>query len=135
MEGRTMHLRILLPSGVFADVPDVRRMVVESTDGYFGLLPHRLDGTLALVPGILHYETLEKGEVYLAIDEGILVKIGHEVSVSVRHATGGADLGHLREAVEREFLALDEHDQVVRSALARLESGFLRRLERLQKGA
>jgi len=34
----------------------------------------------------------------------VLVKTGSDVLVSVRRALGGTDLGHLREAVEREFL-------------------------------
>ena len=43
-------------------------------EGSFGLLPHRLDCVAALVPGILTYETKEDGTVYLAVDQGVLVK-------------------------------------------------------------
>jgi F-type H+-transporting ATPase subunit epsilon len=45
----------------------------------------------------------------------------------VRRAIGGTDLGQLREAVEKEFLTLDEHEQSVRRVVAKLETGFLRR--------
>ena len=38
-------------------------------------------------------------------------------------AIGGTDLGQLREAVEREFLTLDEQEQSVRSVMAKMESG------------
>ena len=41
---------------------------------------------------------------------------------------GGTDLGQLREAVEREFLTLDEHEQSVRSVMAKMEGDFIRRL-------
>ena len=37
---------------------------------------------------------------------------------------GGMDLDQLREAVEQEFLNLDEREQSVRSVMAKLESGF-----------
>ena len=47
----------------------------------------------------------------MAVDEGVLIKTGPDVLVSVRRAIGGTDLGQLREAVEREFLTLDEHEQ------------------------
>jgi len=50
------------------------------------------------------------------------------VLVSVRNAVGGADLGKLREAVEQQFLNLDEQEKSVRSILAKLESGLVRRL-------
>jgi F-type H+-transporting ATPase subunit epsilon len=86
----------------------------------------------ALAPGILVYETATDGEVFVAVDGGVLVKTGPDVLVSVRRAMGGADLGQLRQAVEQEFLALDEHEQNVRSVLAKLESGFLRRFATFQ---
>ena len=66
--------------------------------------------------------------MYVAVDEGVLVKSGPDVLVSVRDAIAGTDLGQLREAVEREFLTLDEHEQKLRSVMAKLETGFMRRL-------
>ena len=78
------------------------------------------------------YETEEEGEIYLAVDEGVLVKTGPSVNISVRRAVAGTDLGQLRDLVEREFLTLDEQEQNVRSAMAKLESGFMRRLASFQ---
>jgi F-type H+-transporting ATPase subunit epsilon len=122
-----MNLKVLLPFKVFAEKTGVLRIVAESHAGSFGLLPQRLDCVAALVPGILVFETEEDGEVYTAVDEGILVKTGTEVLVSVRNAIGGTDLAQLRAAVEQEFLNLDEQEKSVRSTLAKLESGFIRR--------
>jgi len=123
-----MHLKILLPFKVFAEKSGVLRIVAGTRDGSFGLLPHRLDCVAALAAGILTFETEAEGEVSIAVDEGILVKCGMEVLVSVRNAIGGMDLGKLREAVEQEFLNLDEQEKNVRSVLAKLESGFIRRM-------
>ena len=100
--------------------------------GSFGLLPHRLDCAAALAPGILIYETASEGEVFVAVDEGVLVKTGPDVLVSVRRATGGGDLGQLHALLEREFLTLDEREKSVRSVTAKLETGFIRRLAALQ---
>jgi F-type H+-transporting ATPase subunit epsilon len=123
-----MNLKVLLPFQIFAEKTGVARIVAETHAGSFGLLPHRLDCVAALAPGILTYETDAEGEVYVAVDEGVLVKTGPDVRVSVRRALGGTDLCHLRDAVEREFLTLDEHEQSVRSVMAKMESGFIRRL-------
>jgi F-type H+-transporting ATPase subunit epsilon len=123
-----MHLKVLLPFQVFAENIGVSRIVAETHEGSFGLLPHRLDCVAALVPGILIYEDEAENEVYVAVDEGVLVKAGLEVLVSVRNAIGGTDLGQLREAVDREFLNLNQREQTVRSVMAKLESGFIRRL-------
>ncbi len=126
-----MHLKILLPFDVFAEKTGVSRLVAENAEGSFGLLPHRLDCVTALVPGILAYETDVDGEVFVAVDEGVLVKAGADVFVSVRRAIGGADLGRLREAVEKEFKTLDAEERSVRSATVKLEAGFLRRFAAL----
>ncbi len=123
-----MNLKILLPSTVFADESNVLRIVAETQNGSFGLLPRRLDCVAALEPGILIYETEQDGEVFVAIDEGVLVKAGASVTVSVRRAIGGVDLEELRNAVETEFLTLTEHERVQRSVMAKLENGFLRRM-------
>jgi F-type H+-transporting ATPase subunit epsilon len=103
-----MHLKILLPFGIFAEKSGVSRIVAETREGSFGLLPHRLDCVAALAPGILTYEIEGEGEVYAAVDEGVLVKTGLDVLVSVRNAIGGTDLGQLHALVEKEFLNLDE---------------------------
>ena len=123
-----INLKILLPFQVFAEKPGVSRIVAETNDGSFGLLPHRLDCVVALVPGILTYESESEGEVYVAVDEGVLVKTGLDVVVSLRNAIGGTDLAQLHEAVEREFLNLDEREKSVRSVMATMESDFIRRL-------
>ena len=123
-----MNLKILLPFGVFAEKADVLRVVADTTDGSYGLLPHRLDCVAALVPGVLTYETKDGGTVYVGIDQGVLVKAGDQVTVSVRRAVGGTDLGQLKDAVARDFLKLDEQERNVRTAVAKMESGLMGRL-------
>ena len=127
-----MHLKVLLPFQVFAEKTDVTRIVAETREGSFGLLPHRLDCVAALVPGILIYQTDSGGEVLVAVDEGVLVKTGADVLVSVRRAIGGPDLGQLHAAVAKEFMTMDANEQSARQATAKLESGFLRRFATLQ---
>ncbi len=129
-----MNLKILLPFQIFVAKIGVSRIVAETREGSFGLLPHRLDCVAALTPGILTYETPADGEAFVAVDEGVLVKTGSDVLVSVRRALGGANLGRLRAAVEQEFLTLNEHEQSVRSVLARMEGELIRRMASLHNG-
>lgn len=129
-----MKLKVLLPFQVHAEIDGVRRIVVETTQGSFGLLPQRLDCVARLVPGILAYEDAAGNEAYIALDEGTLVKAGDEVLVSVRNAIGGMELGELRAAVQREFVRLDADEQQMRAVLARLESGFVRRFTEFHHG-
>jgi F-type H+-transporting ATPase subunit epsilon len=127
-----MNLKVLLPSGIFTDRTDIAQVVVETTQGSFGLLPHRLDCVAALVPGILTYTAQSGGDVFVAVDEGVLVKSGADVMISVRRALGGADLGHLREAVQREFLVLNAQEQSVRAIGAKLEADLVRQMAGLR---
>ena len=126
-----VELKVLLPFEVFLEVSGVVRLVMTTGGGSFGLLPRRRDCVAGLTPGILIYETEEAGECFLAVDEGVLVKTGSKVHVSVRRAIVGSNLATLRETIEWEFLTLDDHQRDVRSVNAKLESGFLRRLAHL----
>ena len=107
---------------------------METSAGSYGFLPQRLDCTAALRPGILLYETLNDGEKYIAIDEGVMIKSGAEVWVSVRNAIGDAPLGKLRSLVEKEMMHLDESEINARSVMAKLETGFIRSFQKLRKG-
>jgi len=128
-----MNLKILLPFKVFMETKNVKSIVAETGDGQYGFLPQRLDCVAALVPGIFTYETTSGGIKYIAVDDGILVKAGTEVTVSVRNAIGGADLGKLHESVEKEFKDIDDNEKNVRSVMAKMESSFMVRLQKFQK--
>jgi F-type H+-transporting ATPase subunit epsilon len=128
-----VQLKILVPSGVFASIANVARIVVMTPAGSFGLLPHRLDCATVLSPGLLSYSAAVSGEVHLAVDTGVLVKTGADVLVCVRHAIAGADLGHLRQAVEQEMMHLSDQEKSNRSTLAHLESGLIRAFVELQR--
>jgi len=128
-----MTLKILLPFRVFSETTQVSRLVVETRDGSLGFLPHRLDCVTDLVPGILTYQG-EGPEVILAVDQGVLVKIGEEILVSVRNALEGEDLAGLRDAVERQFLQVDHEERQLREVMSKLETGFLRRLGQFHHG-
>lgn len=127
-----MQLKVLLPYRVFAQKTDVLRIVAETSEGSIGLLPHRLDCAAALVPGVLIYETKEDGIVYVAVDEGVLVKTGADVLIAVRRAIAGHDLGQLQEAVKREFLTIGEQERSVRVAVGKMEAGFIQRFAAFQ---
>jgi F-type H+-transporting ATPase subunit epsilon len=129
-----MHLRVLLPYGIFADQDGVARIVAETRDGSCGLLPRRLDCVAALVPGILVYQCDSQPETYVAVDEGMLIKTGREVLIAVRRAVGGTDLGQLRSAVAREFLQRDAEQKSLRSSLLKIESSLMSRLAALHRG-
>jgi F-type H+-transporting ATPase subunit epsilon len=96
-----MHLQILLPFEIFANKTGIKNIVVETPSGSFGLLPQRLNCVAALEAGLLSYRTQEDKVIYIAIDAGILVKVGADVSVSVRQAKADLELNQLYDAVNK----------------------------------
>ena len=127
-----MRLKVLLPSRVLVD-EQVSKVVAEAGNGFFALLPRHVDFLAALVPGLFSFVTEEGREEFLAVDEGILVKVGQEVLVSTRNATRGPDLGTLRQTVEEQYLRQDERERQTRTALAKLEADLVRRFIDLQR--
>ena len=127
-----MKLKVMLPTEVLVD-ESVNKVVAEAGNGSFCLLPRHIDFAAALVPGILTFETSRGEEVFLALDEGVLVKYGEQVLVSTRQAVRGADLGALQRTVEEKFQAMNEREKVARSAVARIEADFVRRFLEIQE--
>jgi F-type H+-transporting ATPase subunit epsilon len=123
---------VLLPSQVLVDEP-VSKVIAEAENGSFCLKPRHIDFVAALVPGLLAYTTERGNEVYLAVDEGTLIKCSDEVLVSTRNAVCGGDLGQLKAAVEEQFLRLDETERAARGALFRLEAGIMRGFSELKE--
>jgi F-type H+-transporting ATPase subunit epsilon len=122
-----MNLKVLLPTEVLVDQP-INKVTADAHNGHFCLLPNHIDFVSALVPGLLTYQDVEGNEKLVAVDEGILVKVGQDVRVSTQNAVVGADLGSLHRIIEEKFKEIDEREMATRCALAQLEAEFARRL-------
>jgi F-type H+-transporting ATPase subunit epsilon len=121
-----MILKVILPSGILVEQEAVK-VVAEAQNGSFCLLPRHVDFVAALVPGILALTAPDGEEMFLAVDEGILVKRGPEVLVSTWNAVRGK-LGELRQAVRKQFRELDEGERKARRALDHLEASLVRQI-------
>jgi len=120
-----IDLKILLPGKTFLK-KEVKKITAEAENGWFCLLPKHVDFTTSLTPGILLLTTPEEKDVFLAIDEGILVKYGNKVVISTRNAIEGEDLGELKNRVEEIFIKTDEKEKDAQTALSKLEADFVR---------
>jgi F-type H+-transporting ATPase subunit epsilon len=110
---------------------EVDKVTAEAENGFFCLLPRHVDFVTALVPGVLYFETAKKGEEFLAVDEGILAKVGQDVLISTRNGVLGAELETLETLVREKFEVLDDREKTSRSASAKLEADIVRRFMEL----
>ena len=127
-----MRLTVRLPTEILMQ-EEVTQIRAEAPNGWFGLLPRHIDFVTALVPGVLAFARTGGTEEYLAIDQGILVKCGPEVSVSTRAAVRGTSLDQLRKAVEARFQAEEEREKKTLASEVKLEADLVRGLLELEK--
>lgn len=123
-----MRLTISTPTEVVFEKIGVVRIVAETASGGIGILPRRLDCIACLIPGVLLFETKAEGERFAAVDEGLLVKTGRDVNVSVKSAVMANELETLERIVKEHFLVRSEQEKKIRTMLAKLESDFIRNL-------
>jgi F-type H+-transporting ATPase subunit epsilon len=127
-----MTLTVRLPAEVLFR-EKVSRIKAEAENGWFGLLPKHVDFVTALVPGVLRFSPEGKPEEYVAMDRGVLVKCGPEVSISTRNAVRVTDLAALKTQVEAQFYASQEREKKARAFESKLESDLVRRLMEAEK--
>lgn len=111
----------------------VKKIFAVAENGAFGMLPNHTDFVTALVPSIMVLTNEQDSELFFAVDEGLLVKTGHQVDIAIRRGIQGDDLDSLGTELSTVFLAVDEDERVARSALSRLEAGIVRRFGDLRK--
>ncbi|HRE50709.1 MAG TPA: F0F1 ATP synthase subunit epsilon [Flavitalea sp.] len=126
-----LRLKILLPHSIFLEEEGITNVQVETTAGSYGFFPQRLDCVASIPPGVLTYITTAGKEYYVAVDRGLLVKAGKTISLAVRNAIGGTDLGELHKSINEKFRKLDDLEQESRRVMSYLETGFVRNFEKL----
>jgi F-type H+-transporting ATPase subunit epsilon len=127
-----MRLQVLLPTEVLVDRV-VSKVIAEAENGSFCLLPRHIDFVASLAPGILTFTDRDNRERYVGLAEGVLVKSGSDVFVSVEHGVEGDNLGELRDIVCQHFETIDERERQAVSAVAHLEASFVRRFLALEE--
>jgi F-type H+-transporting ATPase subunit epsilon len=127
-----MTVTLLLPTSTLFEGKAIR-MTAVAPNGAFGIWPNHTDCVTAIVPSVLTLSLVDGSEEIFGLDQGLLVKKGHEVWVSVRRGVRGDDLVNLQETVETSFVQMDEDERQARSALSRLEADMVRRFAELQR--
>ena len=127
-----MEVCLRMPTGVLYQGL-AQKLFAVAENGAFGMLPNHIDFVTSLVPSVLILTLANGSEQIFGIDEGILVKHGHQVDIAIRRGVPGEDLDSLQESVRKNFIEVDEDERVARSALSRLEAGMVRRFADLQR--
>ncbi|MFA5627235.1 MAG: F0F1 ATP synthase subunit epsilon [Thiohalomonadaceae bacterium] len=129
---KVMQVALRLPTRTLFS-GEVIKLYAVAENGAFAMLPNHIDFVSALVPSVMVLTNQQQEEMFFAIDEGLLVKTGHQVEVAVWRGLQGEDLDALNKIIQSTFLAVDEDERVARTALSQLEAGLVRRFGDLRK--
>lgn len=127
-----MQVTLRLPTRTLFE-GEAQRLFAVAENGAFGMLPNHVNFVTALVPSVLVLTQRDGVERFFGIDEGVLVKKGHQVDIAIRRGVQGENLDSLNATVQASFVEMDEEERTARSALSRLESGIVRRFGDLRK--
>lgn len=131
-QANVMTVSLRLPTRTLFEGSTLR-LLATAANGAFGMLPNHTDFVTALVPSVLILTDENNREQFFGIDEGILMKTGHQVDIAIRRGVRGDNLESLNDTVLASFVEVDEEERVARSALSRLEAGIVRRFGDLRK--
>ena len=124
-----MNLLLQTPQEQWPERVGVRKILVETSQGLLAILPRHMDCVVPVYPGILTLEI--DGLEHLAVNRGLLVKRGRQVTISARELIAG-ELASLTAQVDLLRERRLESESASRSAKTRLESSFTRRFLELR---
>jgi F-type H+-transporting ATPase subunit epsilon len=125
------QLKMMIPLRTVVD-QEIRKLKAEGVHGTFVILPRHVDCAIELKPCLLSYEQ-EDGEIYYAIDGGLLVKCGQEVKVITPQLAGDAPLGELQASVRAMLQDVGDQEARARRALQRIETDIVRRFMEMDR--
>ena len=128
----SMQVNIRLPQNLLFS-GDAIKLTASAEYGSIGIWPNHADFVTALVPSVVVLIDQDNNELFFGVDEGLLVKKGHQVDLAVRRAIQSDDLATLRQSLADSFFEVDEQERSARTALAKLELGMVRQMSELKK--
>ena len=127
-----MRVTLRLPTRTLFE-GQATRLTAVAPNGAFGILSNHVDYVTPIMPSVLTLQLVDGTEEIFGLDEGLLVKRGHRVTVVALRGVRGDDLDTLKDTVEASFIQMDEEERQARSALSRLEADMVRRFVELQR--
>ena len=127
----SMRLEILVPDGV---VVCTEASAVQASDpsGSFGLLPGHQDFFTTLIPCVLAYRDATGRTAYAAVDGGVLLLEGDQVTVVTQDAVTAGRLEAVVEAASAMQAARLGQERAARAAFAELVASLLKELPNVE---
>lgn len=127
-----MDLTVYSPLGTVLKTK-IKKVTFETLNGYYTLMPKHIDFVSAMNANIVRYTTVENEEKFVACHQGIVVKKGNDVTISVQKAVKSDTLDELQKTILIDFKESEEQRKELNTAMARLEVGLVRGFTQLKE--
>ncbi len=127
-----MNFKVLTPVGVALNTP-VRQVDFEAPNGFFTLLPRHVDCVTTLKIGVTRYVKSDGKEAFIAVNQGVLVKKGNDVTLTTKLAVLDDNLSHLTQAIEQDFKEMEQQRKTANATMAKLEINLTKNILALSK--
>jgi F-type H+-transporting ATPase subunit epsilon len=126
----TLRLEIVTPERV-AFSEEVSIVTLPAIDGQIGIYPQHVRLITQIVPGELS-ATTDRGEILLAVGEGLVVVTGDRVEIVTDLAVRAEDIDEARVEEERQRAAARLQERTSEESLAVVNATMIRALAQLQ---
>lgn len=127
----SMDLEILAPDHVVVkdQIVDLR---AADASGRLGLRPGHEPFLTVLVPCLLMFRTTGGKDLFAAVDGGVLILEGREISLATRDAVVSERLDDVAEVAAEMLEVRRTREKSARAAFAELEASLLRELRKVE---
>ena len=123
MSAAVFPLRIITPLAVLDR--EVRSLRLRDRTGYFGIQRGHGDFLTLLVPALGSYRTREGGEVFLAVEGGLLRVEGGRATLASQEVFEGPDAGALARSIDETRGRRRETERIYSRMVEGLEREFM----------
>lgn len=120
-----MNFRVLLPDRTLFE-GEVTKVRAETTSGSRGFLPRHIDYVAPLRQGFVIATDVDGKEHYVAVNRGLLVKKGDQVTVTTPQAAYSQKLDELTAEIAKAKAEEDRHARAATTAALRLETRLVK---------
>jgi F-type H+-transporting ATPase subunit epsilon len=132
MTGPVFHMKIITPLGVLQR--EMQYIRLKDSTGYFGLMKSHADFLTVLVPSLGYYTDRDGGEVFLAVNGGVLSVRKGEAVLAAREVYESRDAEELSRIIEESVREKAVSEKTFEGMLKSLEKSFVQRSIDLERG-
>lgn len=111
-----INLKIFSPSEIFVE-EQIKKLTVKDKNGLITILPRHIDFVTSFSTHILTYINIEDQKFFVAVNNGILTKVGRNINISVFNALTSDNLEDLKRQSKENLSNFSVVDNFVNNSV------------------